>query len=64
ITIIKFLGIHEISIPVCRTEYSVHSRLVFKRNQAAISTLKELFVSGFVTDRAGKRVQTRHTFSL
>ncbi len=26
--------------------------------------LRELFVSGFVTDRAGKRVQTRHTFSL
>lgn len=27
----------------CRTEYSVHSRLVFKRNQAAISILKEVF---------------------
>lgn len=26
--------------------------------------LRDLFVSGFVTDRAGKRVQTRHTFSL
>ena len=34
----------EIQIPVCRTEYSVHSRLVFKRNQAAISILKEVFV--------------------
>ena len=32
-----------LKIPVCRTEYSVHSRLVFKRNQAAISTLKEVF---------------------
>lgn len=30
-------------IPICRTEYSVHSRLVFKRNQAAISILKEVF---------------------
>ena len=30
-------------IPVCRTEYSVHSRLVFKRNQTAISILKEVF---------------------
>lgn len=26
--------------------------------------LRDLFVSGFVTDRAGKRVQTRHTLSL
>ena len=26
--------------------------------------LRDLFVSGFVTDRAGKRVQMRHTFSL
>jgi len=26
--------------------------------------LRELFVSGFVTDRTGKRVQTRYTFSL
>lgn len=26
--------------------------------------LRDLFVSGFVTDRAGKRVQTRHIFSL
>ena len=33
----------QIEIPVCRTEYSVHSRLVFKRNQAAISILKEGF---------------------
>ena len=33
----------EIQIPVYRTEYSVHSRLVFKRNQAAISILKEVF---------------------
>ena len=32
-----------LKIPVCRTEYSVHSRLVFKRNQAAISILKEVF---------------------
>ena len=33
----------QIEIPICRTEYSVHSRLVFKRNQAAISILKEVF---------------------
>ena len=33
----------KIQIPVCRIEYSLHSRLVFKRNQAAISILKEVF---------------------
>ena len=33
----------EIQIPVYRIEYSLHSRLVFKRNQAAVSILKEVF---------------------